>query len=86
MVKSRLLEPLRGRHTDGGHGSFSEPRTGVMVINGTDDLIMTNSGATGFSAVDGAPPAPAGTFDAAAACAGEGIQRRREMLDVSQWN
>jgi hypothetical protein len=57
-----------------------------MVINGTDDLIMTNSGATGFSAVDGAPPAPAGTFDAAAACAGEGIQRRREMLDVSQWN
>jgi hypothetical protein len=52
----------------GGHGTFVEPRTGVSVTNGTDDLIsakLPNLQAYQLSLA--APPAPAGSFDPDAA-------------------
>ena len=52
----------------GGHGSFAEPRTGVKVTNGTDDLITAKLPALqAYQLSLKAPPAPAGSFDAAAA-------------------
>jgi cytochrome c5 len=52
----------------GGHGSFSEPRTGVSVTNGTDDQITTKLPALqAYELSLTAPPPPAGSFDAAAA-------------------
>jgi cytochrome c5 len=56
----------------GGHGSFSEPRTGVNVKNGTDDLITSKLPALqAYQLSLEAPPAPAGSFDAAAAARGQ---------------
>ena len=58
----------------GGHGTFSEPRTGVMVINGVDDLISDKLPALqAYQLSIAAPPAPAGSYDAAAAVRGEAI-------------
>jgi hypothetical protein len=58
----------------GGHGSFSEPRTGVMVTNGADDLISDKLPALqAYQLSIAAPPAPAGSFDAAAALRGQAI-------------
>ena len=58
----------------GGHGSFSEPRTGVMVVNGNDDLISSKLPALqAYQLSIAAPPPPAGSFDAAAAARGEAI-------------
>lgn len=58
----------------GGHGSFSEPRTGVSVVNGTDDLISDKLPALQqYQLTLPAPPPPAGSFDAAAAARGEAI-------------
>lgn len=58
----------------GGHGTFSEPRTGVMVINGNDDLISDKLPALqAYQLSIAAPPAPAGSFDAAAAQRGQAV-------------
>ena len=56
----------------GGHGSFSEPRTGVSVTNGTDDLVSSKLPALqAYQLSIPAPPPPAGSFDAAAAARGQ---------------
>lgn len=55
----------------GGHGSFSERRTGVEVTNGTDDLISSKLPALqAYQLSLRAPRPPAGSFDAAAAARG----------------
>ena len=52
----------------GGHGSFSEPRTGVSVTNGSDDLVSSKLPALqAYQLTLPAPGAPAGSFDTAAA-------------------
>ena len=56
----------------GGHGNFSEPRTGVNVTNGTDDLITAKLPALqAYQLSLEAPPPPVGSFDAAAAARGK---------------
>ncbi|HET7785098.1 MAG TPA: c-type cytochrome, partial [Myxococcales bacterium] len=56
----------------GGHGSFSDSRTGVNVTNGTDDLISSKlAGLQAYQLSLPAPAAPAGSFDAAAAARGQ---------------
>ena len=56
----------------GGHGSFSEPRTGVNVTNGTDDLITAKLPALqAYQLTLQAPPPPVGSFDPAAALRGK---------------
>jgi len=56
----------------GGHGSFSEPRTGVNVRNGTDDRVSTKLAALQTYQLSLAPPsAPIGSFDIAAAARGQ---------------
>jgi hypothetical protein len=58
----------------GGHGSFSEPRTGVSVVNGNDDLISDKLPALqAYQLSIASPPAPAGSFDEAAALRGETV-------------
>lgn len=58
----------------GGHGTFSEPRTGVAVTNGTDDLISDKLPALqAYQLSIGAPPAPEGSFDPAAAARGRAL-------------
>jgi cytochrome c5 len=58
----------------GGHGTFSEPRTGVMVTNGTDDLISSKLPALQAYQLTLAAPAPAATsFDATAAARGKAV-------------
>ena len=58
----------------GGHGSFNEPRTGVSVTNGTDDLISAKLPALqAYQLSLKAPPPPAGSFDAAAAARGKRV-------------
>ena len=55
----------------GGHGTFSEPRTGVSVTNGTDDLVSSKLPALqAYQLTLTAPLPPAGSFDAAAAIRG----------------
>jgi len=52
----------------GGHGSFSDRRTGVNVTNGTDDLITPKLPALqAYQLTLTAPPPPSGTFDPVAA-------------------
>ncbi len=52
----------------GGHGTFVEPRTGVKVTNGSDDLITAKLPALqAYQLSLAAPPAPSGSFDVAAA-------------------
>ncbi len=56
----------------GGLGSFSEPRTGVMVINGTEDLVSDKLPALqAYQHSLPAPPPPPGSFDPQAASRGE---------------
>jgi hypothetical protein len=58
----------------GGHGTFSEPRTGVMVVNGNEDLISDKLPALqAYQLSIAAPAAPAGSFDAAAALRGQTV-------------
>ncbi|MGZ5684286.1 MAG: c-type cytochrome [Usitatibacter sp.] len=58
----------------GGHGTFSEPRTGVNVAKGTDDLITAKLPALqAYQLSLPAPTPPAASFDAAAAVRGQGI-------------
>jgi len=56
----------------GGHGTFSEPRTGVSVTNGTDDLVSSKLPALqAYQLSIPAPTPPAGSFDPAAAARGK---------------
>ncbi|RJG02555.1 c-type cytochrome [Noviherbaspirillum sedimenti] len=58
----------------GGHGTFFEPRTGVNVTNGTDDLISSKLPALqAYQLSLAAPPPPAGSFDASAALRGSAV-------------
>ena len=58
----------------GGHGSFSEPRTGVAVTNGTDDLVSSKlPGLQAYQLSIPAPAPPAGSFDPAAAARGKQV-------------
>src|SRR6185436_19734379 len=58
----------------GGHGTFSEPRTGVEVTNGTDDLISAKlPGLQAYQLSLAAPAPPAGSFDPAAAERGRAL-------------
>lgn len=58
----------------GGHGTFIEPRTGVSVVNGNDDLVSARLPALqAYQLSLAAPPAPTGSFDAAAAARGEAL-------------
>jgi mono/diheme cytochrome c family protein len=58
----------------GGHGTFDEPRTGVHVTNGTDDLISDKlPDLQAYQLSIPAPPPPQGTFDAAAAERGRAV-------------
>jgi mono/diheme cytochrome c family protein len=52
----------------GGHGTFTDPRIGVSVTNGTDDLVSAKLPALKeYQLSLPPPPPPAGSFDAAAA-------------------
>jgi mono/diheme cytochrome c family protein len=52
----------------GGHGTFTEPRTGVSVTHGTDDLISAKLPALqAYQLSLAAPAPPAGSFDPVAA-------------------
>lgn len=52
----------------GGHGTFTEPRTGVSVTNGTDDRVSPVLPALqAYQLSLASPPPPAGSFDRAAA-------------------
>jgi hypothetical protein len=58
----------------GGHGSFSEPRTGVSVTHGTDDQVSAKLPALqAYQLSLAAPAPPAGSFDAAAAARGKAV-------------
>ncbi len=58
----------------GGHGSFSEPRTGVNVVNGTDDQVSGKLPALqAYQLTLASPPPPAGSFDPAAAARGKAL-------------
>lgn len=58
----------------GGHGSFSEPRLGVQVTHGTQDLFSGKLAALQAYQLSLAPPAPpAGSFDLAAATRGQAL-------------
>ena len=58
----------------GGHGSFSEPRTGVSVTNGTDDQVSSKLPALqAYQLSIPAPAPPAGSFDMAAANRGKQV-------------
>ena len=58
----------------GGHGSFSEARTGVSVTNGTDDLVSSKLPALqAYQLSIAAPAPPAGSFDQTAATRGKAV-------------
>jgi mono/diheme cytochrome c family protein len=58
----------------GGHGSFMEPRTGVSVTNGTDDLVSAKLPALQeYQLSIAAPAPPSGSFDPAAAARGQEV-------------
>ena len=61
----------------GGQGSFHEPRTGVTVTHGTQDLVSPKLPALQAYQLSIAPPAPPrGSFDAAAAERGRALFNR----------
>ena len=56
----------------GGHGTFTEPRTGVSVTHGSDDRITSKLPALqAYQLTLKAPSPPAGSFDAVAASRGK---------------
>jgi mono/diheme cytochrome c family protein len=58
----------------GGHGTFSDARTGVSVTNGADDLISAKLPALqAYQLSLAAPPPPPGSFDAPASVRGKAI-------------
>lgn len=60
----------------GGHGTFSDPRIGVSVTHGTDDMVSGKLPALqAYQLSLPAPAAPAGSFDPAAAARGEIVFR-----------
>ena len=58
----------------GGQGSFSEPRLSISITNGTVDLVSSKLPALqAYQLSLKAPPAPPGSFDAAAAVRGKQV-------------
>ncbi len=58
----------------GGHGTFSDSRTGVNVTNGPDDLVSSKLPALqAYQLSLAAPSPPAGSFDPAAASRGQAL-------------
>lgn len=60
----------------GGHGNFTDARvgTGIDITNGTDDLVTAKLPALqAYQLSIAAPPAPADSFDAAAAARGKAL-------------
>ncbi len=58
----------------GGLGTFTEPRLNLSVTNGTVDLVTTKLPALqAYQLTLQAPPAPAGSFDPAAAARGQAV-------------
>lgn len=58
----------------GGHGTFSDARTGVNVTNGTDDLVSDKlPDLQTYQLTLTAPPPPATEFDPAAAARGKAV-------------
>lgn len=58
----------------GGQGSFSEPRLGINITNGTQDLISSKLPALqAYQLSIAAPTPPAGSFDATAAARGRAL-------------
>jgi mono/diheme cytochrome c family protein/cytochrome c5 len=58
----------------GGHGTFTEPRTGVNVTNGTEDLVTSKLPALqDYQLSLAAPAPPAGSFDPEAAKRGKKV-------------
>jgi mono/diheme cytochrome c family protein len=58
----------------GGLGSFSEPRLNIAITNGTQDLVSDKLPALqAYQLSLGAPPAPPGSVDAAAAARGKAV-------------
>jgi mono/diheme cytochrome c family protein len=56
----------------GGHGTFTEPRLGISITHGTDDLIGSKLPALqAYQLSLAAPSPPAGSFDVAAAARGK---------------
>lgn len=56
-----------------GHGSFSEPRTGVNVNNPPDLISSKLAALQAYQLSLSAPPPPQGSFDAAAAARGRQV-------------
>jgi mono/diheme cytochrome c family protein len=58
----------------GGHGSFTEPRTGVSVTNASNDVVTAKLPALqAYQLSLAAPPPPSGSFDEAAAQRGQQV-------------
>jgi mono/diheme cytochrome c family protein len=58
----------------GGHGTFSEPRLGLNVTNGTTDLVSAKLPALqAYQLSIDAPPPPQGSFDALASVRGKAV-------------
>ncbi|MBN1238153.1 MAG: Ig-like domain-containing protein [Gammaproteobacteria bacterium] len=58
----------------GGHGTFLDDRTGVSVVNGSEDLVTDKLPALQeYQLTLEAPPPPAGSFDPEAAARGEAL-------------
>ena len=58
----------------GGHGTFTDPRIGVSVTNGNDDLVTSKLPALqAYQLSLPAPAAPAGSFDVTAAARGKQV-------------
>jgi mono/diheme cytochrome c family protein len=58
----------------GGHGTFSDARTGVSVTNGTDDLVGPKlPGLQAYQLTLAAPAPPSGSFDPVAASRGQAL-------------
>jgi mono/diheme cytochrome c family protein len=58
----------------GGHGTFTEPRTGVDVTNGSDDQVTDKlPDLQTYQLTLTAPPPPAGSFDTDAAARGKTV-------------
>ena len=58
----------------GGHGTFTEPRLGISVTNGTEDKVSSKLPALqAYQLSIAAPPPPQGSFDALAAVRGKAV-------------
>jgi cytochrome c peroxidase len=58
----------------GGHGTFTEPRLGISVTNGSDDKVTAKLPALqAYQLSIAAPPPPQGSFDALAAVRGKAV-------------